>query len=106
MKQVETLPLEQVAVGMRLAEAVLDAAGQILVPAGAELSAGLLQGLQRREIGELCIEREIEEDPAAREARRLRVSAQLEQLFRHAGDGEATRQLQQAVLAFRLGQQL
>jgi hypothetical protein len=34
----------------------------------------------------------------------LELGAQLEQLFRHAGDGEATLELQQAVLAFRLGQ--
>lgn len=102
MKRIEWLPLDRVAVGMRLAESVLDAGGQLLVPAGAEVAEGLLQGLRRREVRELRVEYEAAEDPAEREAYRAQLVAQLDRMFRLAGEGEETRLLYDAVLAFRM----
>jgi len=102
MKVVETLPLSEAAIGMRLAVAVLDEAGHVLVPAGAELSEGMLQGLQRREIAEVSVEREVEEDPATQAAYRAKLTAQLDHVFRKAGDGDETRALYQAVLDYRM----
>jgi hypothetical protein len=102
MRVTETLSLDHLAPGMQVAEAVLDDGGRVLVPAGAEISESLLHGLERREIGQVTVSHEVAEDPAEREARQARVSAQLEHLFRKAGEGDATRQLQQAVFAFRL----
>ncbi|WP_265942594.1 hypothetical protein [Dechloromonas sp. A34] len=104
MKVLESIAIDDAQPGMRLAEAVADAMGQVLVPAGSELTESMLQGLRRREIAALTVEREIEEDSAAREARRARVVEQLDQLFRKAGDGAETRQLYQAILDFRLEQ--
>ena len=105
MRVTETLSLDHLAPGMQVAEAVLDDGGRVLVPAGAEISESLLHGLERREIGQVTVSHEVAGDPAEREARQARVGAQLERLFRKAGEGDATRQLQQAVLAFRMERQ-
>lgn len=102
MKVVETLPLSEAVAGLRLAAAVLDGAGHVLVPAGAELSAGILQGLQRREIAEVAVERDVEEDPAAQAACLAKLAAQLDHVFRKAGDSDETRALYQAVLDYRM----
>jgi len=104
MKVLETIAIGDAQPGMRLAEAVADAMGQVLVPAGSELTENMLQGLRRREVATLAVEREIEEDGTAREARRARVVEQLDRLFRKAGDGVETRLLYQAILDFRLEQ--
>lgn len=104
MKVLETIAIGDAEPGMRLAEAVADAMGQVLVPAGSELTETMLQGLQRRDITALRVEREVEEDEAAHEARQARVIEQLDRLFRKAGDGAETRQLYQAILDFRLEQ--
>lgn len=102
MKICLSLPLAEVTAGMRAAAAVVDAGGQVLVPAGAELSASMLHGLRRREMVEILVECDVEEDPAVREERLRRTTAQLDQAFRKAGNGAETRQLYQAVLAYRL----
>lgn len=104
MKVLVTIAIGEARPGMRLAEAVVDAMGQVLVPAGSELTESMLQGLRRREVAALVVEREVEEDDAAREARQARVAEQLDRLFRKAGDGTETRQLYQAILDFRLEQ--
>jgi hypothetical protein len=102
MRVQETLAIDDVHPGMHLAVAVMDDSGRVLVPLGAELTESMLHGLQRREIAELVIEREVEEDPAACEARRARLEEQLDHLFRKAGDGLETRMLYQAIFDFRL----
>lgn len=104
MKVPETIATGDARPGLRLAEAVIDASGQVLVPVGCELTESILHGLQRREVTTLTVEREVEEEPAAREARRAAAVAQLDRLFRKAGNGEETRQLYQAVLDFRMEQ--
>jgi hypothetical protein len=104
MKELLTLAIADARPGMRLAETILDDTGRVLVPGGCELTESILHGLTRREVAELKVEREVDEDPAAREARRLRHVGQLDRLFRKAGDGAETRQLYQALLEFRLEQ--
>lgn len=98
----ETLAIADVQPGMRLAEAVVDETGRLLVPDGCELTESLLLSLARRNIAELKISRDVEESPAVREAHRARIAGELDVLFRQAGDGEETRALYRAVLAFRL----
>lgn len=102
MKVRALLPLDQVEVGMRVAGAVVDAGGHLLVQAGAEISESLLQGLQRRDIAAIEVEQDVAEDPGQREKRRAEILAQLDQRFRKAGEGWETRQLYQAVLDYRL----
>jgi hypothetical protein len=98
----ETLAIDALVPGMRLAAAVLDAGGQVLLPAGAELTESMLQSLFRRGVAELLVETEAEEDPAIVEARRVALEIQLARLFRNAGDGAETMALYKAILNFRL----
>lgn len=102
MKKIELLALDAVQPGMKVAEAVLDKGGNVLVPADAEVSEAMLAGLARREIEAIKVEREVEEDPAAHEAHATSVAAKLDRLFRQAGVTAETRTLYQAVLHHRM----
>lgn len=102
MKKLETLALGELQPGMRMAEAITDEAGRVLMPAGAELSLSTIAALERRGIERVAIELEVEEDAAAREAHRQKLAVQLERRFRRAGEGNATRALYQAVAAYRM----
>lgn len=102
MKQSETCAIDQVQAGAVLAADVVDAGGRILMPAGATLTATALESLQRRDIVSLTIESLQEEDPAAREARRVRLETRLARLFRHAGEQPEMRALHHAVLNYHL----
>lgn len=105
MKTSETLAIGDVQPGMRLAGDVLDGSGRVLVPKGCELTESMLSGLIRRAIDAVTVERELEEDPAIWAERRARAIAQLDHLFRQAGDGRETRQLYSAIMEFRLNHQ-
>jgi hypothetical protein len=100
MKIKETLPISDVLPGMHLADPVTDDAGRVLVPGAVELTESTLQGLVRRNIAELVIEREVEEDPEICQARRAKTEAALAHRFRKAGDESGTRSLYQAILEF------
>jgi hypothetical protein len=102
MKIHEKLPLDQVIPGTLLAEPVIDEMGRVLVPSGGELTESMLRSLARREIAELTVVREVEEDAAERETYRLKQTAALDQIFRHAGEGVETRLLYQAILDYRM----
>lgn len=102
MKNLVTLAITEAQPGMRLAEDVLDGSGRVLVPGGSELTDSILSGLARRDIATLTVEREIEEEPAARVARQAKTVAHLDHLFRNAGHGPETRQLYDAILDFRM----
>lgn len=99
----EVVALAEIRPGMRLGAAVADRSGQVLVPAGTILTESLFQSLLRRDISSVCIEREIAEDPAAREARVVEARAAIDRLFRAAGDGEGTRTVYQCIVNFRTG---
>lgn len=105
MKIKEHLSINEALPGMLLAEAVTDDSGRVLVPAATELTESMLQGLARRNIVALLIEREVEEDPAAGLARRARIEETLAHRFRKAGDASGTRSLYQAVFDFSLEHQ-
>lgn len=102
MKVLEVLALEVVKPGMKIAAAVVDEGGRVLVPVGAEVTEAMLAGLARRDIASIKVEHEVEEDPAARAAHRAVITTRLDRLFRMAGDALATRTLYQAVLAHRM----
>lgn len=102
MKKLEQLTIDQLVPGMRVAVAVVDAAGRVLLPTGAELSESTLASLRRREIEAVSVEIEVEDDPAALAAHRAKVAAQLDQLFRRAGREGPTGALYQAIAQFRL----
>lgn len=95
-------PIETIMPGARLAEPAVDDAGRLLVPSGTVLTASLLEGLLRRGIKTLCVEREQGEDLASIQARKEQIAQSVAHCFRRAGDGMASRQLREAVMAFRL----
>lgn len=101
MKKIETLPLEAVEPGMRTALPVADKSGRLLLPPGTELSESILASLRRREIEAVSIEVTVE-DPAAVEQHRQQVQAQLDRLFRLAGEAPETMTLRQAVVRYRM----
>ena len=105
MKIRETLPISDVLPGMQLADALMDDAGRVLIPAATELTESMLHGLVRRNILELPIERECVEDPAAAQARREKLEETLAHRFRKAGDGARTKSLYRAVFDFSLEHQ-
>jgi hypothetical protein len=102
MKKLETLPVEKLEPGMRVASALSDGGGRVLLPAGAELSETTIAGLRRRGIEEVCVEREVEEDPAVLEHHRRLMTERLDRLFRHAGQGSETRALYDKVAEYRM----
>ena len=102
MRVVDYLALDALVSGMKVAEAVVDKGGNVLVPAGAEITESMLSGLRRREVAGVKVEFEVAEDPALAEARRVATAASLDQIFRKAGDAPETRTLYQAVLNYRL----
>lgn len=104
MKKRETLTVGDLQPGMRVAAAVVDAAGRVLLPAGAEISDATIASLLRRDIEQVCVEFEVEDDPAAIEAYRRQVVAELDHIFRQAGEGESTRAMYEAIVAYRLEQ--
>jgi len=102
MNRQTPLGIDALQPGMRLAASVADAAGQVLLPAGAELTENMLHSLRRRGVAELLIETEVDEDPDVLEARCAGLKKQIGQLFRKAGEGQETRVLYQSILDFRL----
>lgn len=101
-KTLSQLPLEEVLPGMVVAAPIIDAGGRVLLPAGSTLSEGVITSLARRDIASLTVEVEVPLDPAEAEARRARIKAQLDHLFRHAGEGEEMHALYGAILDFSL----
>jgi hypothetical protein len=91
--------------GDHLAEAVLDDNGNVLVGAGCELTASLIQSLTRRGVTGLCVARAVAAeavdavDPAVRHER---VLARIAHLFRHATQQERLNPLMHSVLRHRL----
>lgn len=87
--------------GMRLGAPVTGRGGQVLVPAGTELTESLLQALEQRGIAAISVECETGEDPAARDARLAGIRMAVDHLFRAAGEGMATRTLYRCIVNFR-----
>ena len=93
------ISLEEASAGMQLAEDLLDTAGHVLLPKGAELSAATLVSLSRRGIEHLAVE--IPDAPEDVEGRREAMRQRLLQVFRRSGDDPTTRALLHAILEHR-----
>jgi hypothetical protein len=96
------IPIGDARSGDVLAAHVCDAAGRVLLPAGAVLTEASLVSLARRDIAELRVSRAALIDPAAAAIRRKEIEQQLQVRFRRAGDGDATGLLRQACLEYLL----
>lgn len=99
MTDIQRLPLDEVQPGAVLAEAVADARGTVLLPAGLALTEAHLASLRRRDIPMLNVT--LPPDPAELARRREKVRERVLHLFRHRTDDPAAQALLQAVLAFR-----
>ena len=104
MKKNQPLPLSELQPGMTLASAVRDQAGSVLLPPGSVLSESNIASLGRRGIECLEVEQEVQEEPAAIEARRHHVASRVAHLFRRAGNADLTRSLREVMLCYRLEQ--
>jgi hypothetical protein len=94
---------DELAPGMILAEDVHDADGRLLVAAGAEVTDRLRRLLADHGIERVALRVEApDEDPAAREQRRLAIIALTERRFRHARGQPVMDALAAAITAFRL----
>ena len=96
-----SLGLDSVPPGSVLSEAVCDANGTPLLPAGAAVTESHLQSLRRRGVESLCVALPVEEDPAATAATLARIEARLDHLFRNLGENPIARDLRQRVLDFQ-----
>ena len=98
-----SIALEEANEGMALAAQVCDANGNLLLPAGAVLSAAMLAALARRGVGAVVVVGPPldEAGMAAREAERERQCARLARLFRASADQGASAQLLECLLAYR-----
>jgi hypothetical protein len=91
------IDLDDIVPGSTLGADLVDAAGTLLLPGGANLSEAVIGSLRRRGIKALCVA-SAASDPAAVAARRALIERDLRVRFRHAGNSDATRLLFQATL--------
>lgn len=78
MKTIQSLAVVDLVPGTRLAEALLDENGKVLMPAGVELNELVIAQLIRREIDSVVVEIELAEDLAQRELLEKRICFQLD----------------------------
>lgn len=99
-----TLPLDQVSPGMQLVTAVRDDHEVILLAAACVLTEAQIAALRQHGISQVTVaEADTLSDPE-REARRAAMRARMAHLFRHTGEMEANRLLQEIMLDYRLEQ--
>ena len=101
MTTMRKIPLEAALPGMVLGEDVT-CGGQILLPRGTAIGAAQLDGLRRREVGEIAVLAPVEHSAAELEAVREAQQKRLERLFRRAGSDATMQALLRAVLEYRL----
>lgn len=101
MNSSQWIALDEAQAGMRLAEDLRDAAGQMLLPKGTELSEGTLTSLGRRGIEQVSVVVESPVDEAALAARREASRQRLQHLFRQAQD-PTSQALLHVVLEYRM----
>lgn len=94
-------PLDQVLPGTVLGDNVNDAAGRVLLRGGTVMTESSIEALRRRGIEAVPVVVAERAEDVARE--RLRLETRLQEAFRGAGNGLASRMLRQAAMEFRLG---
>ena len=99
--------VERIPEGTQLAQPVLDSHGQMLLPAGATLSLGMLRGLEQRGIPTVFVtlpegsaRESTPHDPAAA---RAQIEERLQHLFRSSRRDGQINPLFHLILQFRAG---
>lgn len=102
IKRYRSVPLDEVEEGAQLYEQVSDRQGNVLLPAGAELTGSLIRSLERRGIEAVIVVDE-QVSPELLAQAREQVDARLAQLFSKSS-GRASATLRQLVLEYRMEQ--
>lgn len=97
------VPLDMVLPGAVLGDNVHDAAGRVLLRNGAIVTEAAIEALRRRGIESVPIAVVEVHSPEHQAHERAQLEVRMHEAFRHAGSGEANRQLWQAVLEYKLG---
>jgi hypothetical protein len=102
MIRVETVVLEDVKAGMRLAASVYDPAGKILLAKNAQLNQNMIASLSRRGIAHVQVEVEafLSENDIA--LQKEQILGRIDHLFRKSGDAPLMVKLREKVLEYRL----
>ena len=102
----EDIALDQAEAGMQLAEALLDANGNVLLPQDAALTESTLASLRRRGIERCVIRCEVPDIDPEQLARELeRRMQRLAHLFRHVGGDEGGAMLLKRLQEYRSKEQ-
>ncbi|MBI3284554.1 MAG: hypothetical protein HYZ65_06840 [Burkholderiales bacterium] len=101
-KRYHYLPLSKVAVGMVLADDLLDKLGHVLLPAGTTLSEHMLRSIAQHDIRQLSVEAD-GPSQAEQDEEKQRQLVRLEQLFRQPPYDEPTATLLAYLRTYRLG---
>ena len=103
------LPLADVQPGMVLSDELLDKQGQVLLPAGAVLTEGMLARMPGHGIESLAVVDDSPPDPAQAAAQRAAQLARIAVLFRRHDPADvedaAANTLRTLVTAFRVGKE-
>ena len=94
--------LDQVEVGMALAQDVCDAGGGRLLAQGAELTDATIASLKRRGVDFVMVAMEEMLTPVQRAMREAELREQIERLFRKAGNDPMLLKLRATLLQYRL----
>jgi hypothetical protein len=99
----QLLPLDQIKPGMRLAEAIRDRLGNIMLLEGVELTESHLNSLQQRGVATALVE--VPEPPLSPEERKRQIQAiedHLAELFHLSADNPLNQQLKDLILSYRM----
>lgn len=97
------LPLEEITPGMVLADNLLDAQGQILLPKDATLTEQTIESLRKHGVSSLRIFMgELSDEEQA--AQRAYMKARIARLFRNSDGQDANGLLHHCIQEFRLGE--
>lgn len=104
MKTSKIFALDQLTAGMVLAQDACDASGGRLLAEGVELSDATIASLRRRGIEHVMVAVEVEEilTPEQCAARKAKIGARIEHLFRQADDDPMLLKLHVTLQDYRL----
>jgi len=101
----QLLPLDQIIVGMELAESIRDRLGNVMLPEGVFLTEQHLQSLAQRGIATALVK--VGEPPMTGEEQEKQIQAikeHLDYIFRHAQDTPLNQELKALILSYRMEQ--
>lgn len=101
MIRIEQRALDEVEPGIRLATAVSDSSGKVLLAEGAELTPGLIASLQRRGLSHVPVAVQTSCSPEELSVQKEQIRNRVLWLFRNGGDDPLMGRLCVAVLEYR-----